>query len=419
ESAPAPAAPTPPAAPPAPQPVVEDLSPDAIKEIQTLLREMNLFLGRPAGKVTPSVRASVRLFNEQDGLPDDDRITPRLIQRLRQAHVETFVQAAKSESVSVLEEYLRKYPYSSYKEDAINHIFELAKKENTIEGYDRFVRHFSDSPMVREAISRTFQLYKERNTVEGYDEFLAKYPNRPETAQAIKSEFDLYSASGNADDLKEFSRKFPTSPLSRRGAEKNFQHELETGTAQSLYIAAGKMEREGDLEKAKMAYQRIIEAFPGSEFSVKASDRLLVMSDRGFGASPTAARELSGSLPAAEDAGENALPKPNQLRAQCYQAIKANPQLRNFPVIVRLNKNGDATLVVPDSIPWMQEYPAKRGESHLTTISLWQELIKQASETVRAVPGVQSVKVTQTTEDLAALRQRMSLDMNTGEGAPP
>lgn len=46
-------------------------------------------------------------------------------------------------------------------------------------------------------------------------------------------------------------------------------------TPQSLYLRAGKLERQGELNKAKDLYEALIERYPASEFAVKANDRLL------------------------------------------------------------------------------------------------------------------------------------------------
>ena len=55
-----------------------------------------------------------------------------------------------------------------------------------------------------------------------------------------------------------------------------FANETASGeTAQSLYLKAGKLERQGEASKAREAYESVIDRFPASEFAVKANDRLL------------------------------------------------------------------------------------------------------------------------------------------------
>lgn len=46
-------------------------------------------------------------------------------------------------------------------------------------------------------------------------------------------------------------------------------------TPQSLYLKAGKQEREGSMDRARASYEQIIDRFPSSDFAVKANDRLL------------------------------------------------------------------------------------------------------------------------------------------------
>lgn len=46
-------------------------------------------------------------------------------------------------------------------------------------------------------------------------------------------------------------------------------------TAQSLYLRAGKAERQGQITTAKEIYETLIDRYPTSELAVKANDRLL------------------------------------------------------------------------------------------------------------------------------------------------
>ena len=46
-------------------------------------------------------------------------------------------------------------------------------------------------------------------------------------------------------------------------------------TPQSLYLKAGRLERQGELNLAKQHYEALIDQYPASEFAVKANDRLL------------------------------------------------------------------------------------------------------------------------------------------------
>ncbi|MSM38587.1 MAG: hypothetical protein GJT30_03045 [Geobacter sp.] len=44
---------------------------------------------------------------------------------------------------------------------------------------------------------------------------------------------------------------------------------------QSLYLQAGKLERQGNTQQAQTIYESLIDRYPASEFAVKANDRLL------------------------------------------------------------------------------------------------------------------------------------------------
>lgn len=50
---------------------------------------------------------------------------------------------------------------------------------------------------------------------------------------------------------------------------------LNAKTAQAMYLAAGKYEREGDDYNARQVYERLIDRFPDSPFAAKANDQLL------------------------------------------------------------------------------------------------------------------------------------------------
>jgi hypothetical protein len=48
-------------------------------------------------------------------------------------------------------------------------------------------------------------------------------------------------------------------------------------SVQSLYLKAGKLERQGEIVQAKEVYETIIDRYPATDFAVKANDRLLVL----------------------------------------------------------------------------------------------------------------------------------------------
>jgi len=86
-----------------------------------------------------------------------------------------------------------------------------------------------------------------------------------------------------------------------------------TETAQSLYLQAGRAERQDQQAKAKELYEAIIDRFPSSDLAIKANDRLLELM-RGTSTAPSAkpvppppadpkaqARELLGLKKKAQD----------------------------------------------------------------------------------------------------------------------
>jgi len=68
-----------------------------------------------------------------------------------------------------------------------------------------------------------------------------------------------------------------------------------TTTAQSLYLQAGKQERQGETAKARETYELIIDRFPDSDFAVKANDRLLILP--GLPAPPPVPAPVAAPIP--------------------------------------------------------------------------------------------------------------------------
>lgn len=63
----------------------------------------------------------------------------------------------------------------------------------------------------------------------------------------------------------------------RREEEARWKRLLNAGSAQEMYLAAGKYARGGDSFKAQQLYEAILNRFSSSNFAVKASDQLLAM----------------------------------------------------------------------------------------------------------------------------------------------
>lgn len=108
-----------------------------------------------------------------------------------QAELDAWVEACKLNSVHGYWMFLRKYPYSRYK-DIANYRLEVcqeseeewrkAKSLNTISAINGFIKNYPDSIHVTEARAilkeiRTWTIAKNRNTVDSYKSYLSRYPN--------------------------------------------------------------------------------------------------------------------------------------------------------------------------------------------------------------------------------------------------
>lgn len=88
-----------------------------------------------------------------------------------------------------------------------------------------------------------------QNTISAYKSYLKEFPNGEYTS----------SARSNIQYLEE---------------ENRFRALLQSKSPQTMYLEAGKQERNGNTSKATKLYEVIIDRFPNSDFAVKASDKL-------------------------------------------------------------------------------------------------------------------------------------------------
>lgn len=105
--------------------------------------------------------------------------------------------------------------------------------------------------------------------------------------------------------------------LAQEAEEKSFSSILNNGNPQTMYLAAGSYERNGDGNKAGQIYQSIISKFPSSSWAVKASDQLSE-SKRSNDAQSAANQRQYNAQRASESAAQDAASK---ARSQCSYRI--------------------------------------------------------------------------------------------------
>jgi hypothetical protein len=72
----------------------------------------------------------------------------------------------------------------------------------------------------------------------------------------------------------------PDFSLTECRLERKFREVLRSRSAQEMYVAAGSFERQDGRLRATKIYETIVDRFPGSDFAVKANDRLLNILER-------------------------------------------------------------------------------------------------------------------------------------------
>lgn len=160
-------------------------------------------------------------------------------------------------SIDTLKGFLKKYPKSAKYDEIIIKLdkltYDSATKENTIRAYKSYIKEFPkgiNSHEVNKKIDElTYNSASSQNTISAYKEYLKQFPNGEYAS----------SARSNIQYLEE---------------ENRFRALLQSKSPQTMYIEAGKQERNGNTSKANKLYEAIIDRFPNSDFAVKASDKL-------------------------------------------------------------------------------------------------------------------------------------------------
>ena len=105
--------------------------------------------------------------------------------------------------------------------------------------------------------------------------------------------------------------------LAQEAAERSFSSILNSGNPQTMYLAAGSYERNGEGGKASQIYEAIIAKFPSSSWAVKANDQLNE-AKRSSDAQSAANQRQYNAQRASESAAQDAASK---ARSQCSYRI--------------------------------------------------------------------------------------------------
>jgi hypothetical protein len=129
----------------------------------------------------------------------------------------------------------------------------------------------------------------------------------------------------------------------------------EADTPQSLYLKAGREERQGETVRARQTYESIIDRFPESEFAVKANDRLLAITP------PASARPAATPATAAAAATEQTVQPPTAVNPSQPQQTPATDGSK--PAATPANNVLTIPLpafLAPESPPPLPDDPVRR-----------------------------------------------------------
>jgi hypothetical protein len=114
----------------------------------------------------------------------------------------------------------------------------------------------------------------------------------------------------------------------KRAADAKLSKLFASSSAQALYLAAGKSERENELETAVRIYERIIEKHASTPYAEKANDRLLALNDK---AKALASQSRQDTATVAQSESKAAFPK---LACVSWQVEwSTNPFFKNADIV--------------------------------------------------------------------------------------
>jgi len=194
---------------------------------------------------------------------------PFLINSFRTDGPSNFWSSNKHQENSSNIWYLSSYGYIGYtmSKDGLNYLrcvrgksldygkIEKLHKENKIflsdGNFDELPREIITDGLTDEERDdkNTWENASYQNTIPAYKAYLKQYPNGKYAS----------SARSNIQYLEQ---------------ENQFRALLQSKSPQTMYIEAGKQERNGNTSKATKLYEAIVDRFPNSDFAVKASDKL-------------------------------------------------------------------------------------------------------------------------------------------------
>lgn len=127
-----------------------------------------------------------------------------------------YQKAKEANTSAAFDLFLKKYPESEFKKEALNHFHRLQYKENTdgktISSFLSFEKQFPANPYVADAQDQVYNLSTARNQVKDYDLFIKTYPKNRNVENAWRKLYQLYMADYSLERLETFQKEYPDYP---------------------------------------------------------------------------------------------------------------------------------------------------------------------------------------------------------------
>lgn len=127
-----------------------------------------------------------------------------------------YLKAKNANTSAAFDLFLKKYPESDFKKEALNNYHRLQYKENTdgktISSYLSFEKQFPSNPYIADAQDQVYNLSTARNQVKDYDLFIKTYPKNKNVENAWRKLYQLYMSDYSMERLEKFQQEYPNYP---------------------------------------------------------------------------------------------------------------------------------------------------------------------------------------------------------------
>ena len=128
-----------------------------------------------------------------------------------------FEKAKTANTANAYNEFLSKYPASTWSNQAKAEFYRLQYREqttaNTLVSYMNFEKGFPTNPYVTDAQDQIYRISTVKNTVADLAAFIKTFPSNRNVSNAWRKLYQLYMADYSSERLKKFQNDYPEKPL--------------------------------------------------------------------------------------------------------------------------------------------------------------------------------------------------------------